>query len=164
MELEWKCQPFKLQPLITQSQHSCILRSQIAGGECMSITRMLVNWHQAANYASNNAASLTTQRHFMARLSQATQTGSRADAGCDIWRAKPMFQEIQGGGRRQLFAKLGEKAAGICEPQREECFGTCREHVNVGLRLHNYRHGDNGIINNSNICLSQTKGCGFYTV
>lgn len=68
-----------------------MFRAQKAGRECKSITRMLVNLHPAANYASNNAASLTTQRHFMARLSQATQTGSKADARCDIWRAKPMF-------------------------------------------------------------------------
>lgn len=56
----------------------------------------------------------------------------------------------------------GKKAIGICEPQKEECFGAYREHVSVGLRLHNYSCGHNGIINNSNICLSQTKGCRCY--
>lgn len=133
---------------------------------CKSITRMLINRQQAANYASNNPAFLTTQHYCMARLRQATQTESKAGAGCGHLESKAyVFRNLIGEEEKgQLFTKLGEKAAGICEPQKEECFWAWREHANVGFRLHNYSPVDNGIINNSHICLSQTKGCRCYSV
>lgn len=60
---------------------------------------------------------------------------------------------------KTAVCKIKENAAaGICEQHREECFGAYRKHANVGFRLHNYSHGDNDIINKTNICLSQTRG------